>query len=103
MPVSAPTNTIASSPPTAAAETPARTAVSTTSLFANIADERLRTVAEAGHAVFVEAGAIVFRQGEPGVLDGGARDATAEAVAPYQSFMLRRIDFLAAISRAPSF
>ena len=74
MPVSAPTHTIASSH-AAAAETPARTAVSTTPLFANIADELLRTVAEAGHAILVEAGAIVFRQGEPGdtLLDGGAR------------------------------
>ena len=140
MPVSAPTNTSASSPPPAAAETPARTVVSTTPLFATIADELLRTVAEAGHAVFVEAGAIVFRQGEPGdtlycvlsgtvrlcraledgseielrragpgdsfgelaLLDGGARDATAETVAACQLFVLRRTDFLAAIPRAPT-
>ena len=68
MPVSAPTTTIASSPhaDAAEAETSARTAVSTTPLFANIADELLRTVAEAGHAVFVEAGGVVFRQGGTG-------------------------------------
>ncbi len=66
MPVNTPTNAIAL-PMSAAPDDPLiRSAVSTTPLFANIADELLRTVADAGQAVSVATGAIVFRQGEPG-------------------------------------
>jgi signal transduction histidine kinase len=39
--------------------------------------------------------------GELALLDGGARDATARAVAPSQLFVLRRDHFLAAMPRTP--
>jgi signal transduction histidine kinase len=43
-----------------------RAAVSTIPLFANIADELLRTVAVNGQAVSIAGGEIIYRQGEPG-------------------------------------
>jgi signal transduction histidine kinase len=65
MPVNTLPNALASPAP-AGNDALVRTTVSTTPLFANIADELLRAVADAGEAVSIAAGDIVFRQREPG-------------------------------------
>src|SRR5262245_6453469 len=66
MPVNTLRDAIAPTTPAVADDALIHTAVSTTPLFANIADEVLRSVAEAGQAVAKAGGEFIFRQGEPG-------------------------------------
>jgi signal transduction histidine kinase len=47
-------------------DTPIRVELPAIPLFSDIADELLRTVADAGRAVALEPGQIVFREGDPG-------------------------------------
>ena len=56
----------ASAAPKVADDALVHPAISTAPLFANIADELLDALAEGGQVVSVPAGAVVFRQGEPG-------------------------------------
>ena len=81
MPLNTPATASALPSSAAANDALIRTAVATTPLFANIADALLGTVAEAGQAVAVAAGELVFRQGDAGdrlycVLSGEVRICT---------------------------
>lgn len=81
MPLNTPATASALPSSAAANDALIRTAVATTPLFANIADALLGTVAEAGQAIAVAAGELVFRQGDAGdrlycVLSGEVRICT---------------------------